>query len=259
MAQRSKRVLMVIGALVILGVGYVWFFGFQTMMILEARDIAHRTPGVKLAPVPIKESSAANASGTTLSFFGYQFQVPWNDLDESKTRIHGNRVLLVFRSGKSLMFSSVPPGELVKSLTGKDLNRLEKIQGDDFMKSDYTMARTILEATPDKLTLLTSRGETVRLSMLLLLKSIMLPEESGIFVITAKGFHGFQYGDPEKEPRKIVADLFADDGGVELVFSRRTNSNTPFPSQQELNRVLQTIQKVPEVVASRATAATRNK
>jgi len=43
-----------------------------------ARWEATRTPGVKVAPQPLADYSVSDAQGTVLSYFGYQFDVPWN-------------------------------------------------------------------------------------------------------------------------------------------------------------------------------------
>src|SRR6267142_1141349 len=43
-----------------------------------ARWEATRTPGVKVAPQPLADYCVSDAQGTVLSYFGYQFDVPWN-------------------------------------------------------------------------------------------------------------------------------------------------------------------------------------
>jgi hypothetical protein len=40
----------------------------------EARDL----PGVRVAPKPLTDYSVSGAPGTTLSYFGYEFDLPWN-------------------------------------------------------------------------------------------------------------------------------------------------------------------------------------
>jgi hypothetical protein len=88
---------------------YAWFFGFQTAMVLEARVIARRAPVVRETPHILSDLSLSKTPGRRLSYFGYDFEVPWDDLDESKTKLYPTRVVLVFRSGKAMIFSTAPP------------------------------------------------------------------------------------------------------------------------------------------------------
>src|ERR1700693_5104508 len=39
---------------------------------------ARRMPAVKVAPQPLADYSVSDAPGTSLSYFGYEFEVPWN-------------------------------------------------------------------------------------------------------------------------------------------------------------------------------------
>jgi len=36
----------------------------------------------------LKDTSVSEAPGTKLSYFGYEFEVPWSDLDESQTKLY---------------------------------------------------------------------------------------------------------------------------------------------------------------------------
>lgn len=79
--------------------------------------------------------------------------------------------------------------------------------------------------------------------MMLIIKSITLPEpaSSGIFSFETREFYGFQYGDPTKAPKKIVANLYSADGKVEFIFAKK---NAPVEMRQsEINRVLQSLHK----------------
>jgi hypothetical protein len=79
--------------------------------------------------------------------------------------------------------------------------------------------------------------------MLLLLKATAAPEQSAIYSIQNTDFKGFQWGDPSAGPRYIVADLFADDAGLEIIFFGPGKGQPLGISQADINRVLQTVHK----------------
>jgi len=82
--------------------------------------------------------------------------------------------------------------------------------------------------------------------MLLVIKAITVPEQSGIYSIQTGNFRGFQYGDPHSRPRNVVAELFADDGGVTFIFAGQGKEHPLGISQPEINRVVQSLHKTRE-------------
>ncbi len=65
---------------------------------------ARKAPAVaRIVPTELKDQTVSQAPGSRLSYFGYEFEVPWNDIDETQTKFYPKdkptRVVLVFRSG----------------------------------------------------------------------------------------------------------------------------------------------------------------
>jgi len=89
MASKSKRRLLWVSAFVGLCVVYLWFFGMQTFFALYARQIGRKTPIVRSVPVELYDLSVSEVRGERISFKGVEFEVPWNDVDEQKTRRGG--------------------------------------------------------------------------------------------------------------------------------------------------------------------------
>jgi hypothetical protein len=238
--KRWQRILLVLGVVAGLCVVYGWFFGVQTLMVWRTHSLARSSPFVNQTPGPLPDTSVSVAKGTAFSYFGYDFEVPWDDLDSAKTKVFSNRVALVFRSEKLLIFSKAPPRHFVDSMFQETATKefWRKAYGDAAVESDYAMWRLILEATPDKVTIFSPRREVIGNSTLVMMKAIALPENSGMFALYTEHFRGFQWGDPGKSPRHVVADLFADDCGLEFVFSGI--------SQAEINRVLQSVHRKQE-------------
>jgi hypothetical protein len=53
----------------------------------------------------------------TLSYFGYEFEIPWAEIDEGEIKIiGGNKAIIVFRSGNVLSVWSGPPDEFMNEL-----------------------------------------------------------------------------------------------------------------------------------------------
>jgi hypothetical protein len=244
------------GAILACGV-YVWIFGFQTAIALETRYMARKTPVVNKIPVELADTSVSHASGKKLSYFGYEFEIPWDDVDESKTRaVAKDMVVIAFRSGNALSVWSGPPREFVKivlanSKVGPDAFR--QIYGDEALQSDYALHRLVLETTPDKITPFVSRETAARQVVLILLKGISAPRgsDSGIFLVQAGEFKGFQYGHPP-DSSGLSVELFADSGSLNFIFVQKANGPTAI-SQADINRVLRTLKKE---TATTPTAAT---
>lgn len=115
--SRWKRVLISFGILIVACITYLWLFGTQTFLILETHNAARKLPFVKLTPIDLTDLSVSQAPGLKLSYFGYEFEIPWTDIDEGRTKIvGGNKAIIAFRSGNGLMVWSGPPHEFVNGL-----------------------------------------------------------------------------------------------------------------------------------------------
>jgi hypothetical protein len=254
--SRWKRVLISFGIVIVACVTYLWLFGTQTFFVLEAHSAAQKLPFVKLTPIELTDLSVSQAPGMKLSYFGYEFEIPWTDIDKEKTKvIGGNKAIFVFRSGNALSVWSGPPHEFMNGLLEQekiDRETFRKVYGDEVLRSDYNFMRLILETTPDKITLLSTKKTAVSQGLLLTVKAICVPGDpnSGIFAVQGKKFKGFQYGRPQSPPKHLSVELFPEDGHLDLLFGQKENGPTVI-SQADINRVVQTIHKVPAEVAVR--------
>jgi|ERR1700722_1429327 len=108
--SKPLRILVGLGIAAIVCGAYLWFFGVQTFFIWETRRVARKEPIVWITPVQLLDSSKSQAPGKQLSYFGYVFEVPWDDIDQERTRVIGtNKAIIVFRSGKLSHFGVVRP------------------------------------------------------------------------------------------------------------------------------------------------------
>ena len=140
---------------------------------------------VKIAPQALADYSVSNSPGTTLSYFGYEFDVPWNMGFGQKTSGKGF-VQVQFDSGRSLTLI-VPANqrglltELVQDESLK-MHDLRPVFGDLLNRSAYDQYATLLGTTPRSIRAFGPRTEAFRGVMLLTLKAIAGPGlETGRF------------------------------------------------------------------------------
>jgi hypothetical protein len=192
-----------------------------------------------------------------LSYFGYEFEVPWSDLDQAKTafypkdRAEKNRVVLAFCSGLRLMVTAVPPREFAEEFTGKDFQmspaNLEAVFGRGAATSDYTFAKNVYEFTPAKMHYWSlSDGVHNREGIELMIKSIMPVKaaETGIFYVQNHEYSGFQQGDPAVRKDNLVLDLYSGDNHCEMIFLQKDYPGSIGVTQPEINRIVQSLHKI---------------
>ena len=209
-------------------------------IFVTTRIEARKIPAVKVAPLELADYSVSNASGTTLSYFGYEFDVPWDA--HFKQRLGKGLVDLQFESGQNLIFI-VPEnqgGLLTEIVEDHSLNmgNLRFAFGDLMKRSAYDQYEALLNTTPKSIRAFGPRAEAVRGVTLLTIKAIALGPglESGAFSFDLPGKRGFQIGDPQKS-RRVDLEVF-DSGGHHIeILCGSTNGNIRF-SQSELNRIL---------------------
>ena len=226
---------------------YVYFLGIQTLVAFNAWDLGRRVPAVKITPVPLADLTVSQSPGGTVAACGYQFETPWPDLDEAKTNSSAAVTITYYKSGLALAASCFSAHELVNGFLSSyktTPERFARAFGDKALQSDYGLTQTMLETTPSQITILTPSQVSSGKLLVLLMKAAATPSaDSGIFAIHAGDFDGSQYGDPTRQPKNIVVDLFAPDRKIEFLFAL-TRSGSPMRiSQEEINRVLQTLRK----------------
>jgi hypothetical protein len=239
-------------ALLALGVNWV-------VPVVTSIYAARNAPAIaRLVPGELKDLSISPAPGHKLSYFGYEFEVPWTDLDQTQTRLHPenhpNQVVLTFRSGLHLQVTVLPAKEFIDNLgasfpgSPQAMNNfIEASFGHEATQSDYIFLKRLYEFTPAKMNCWSlSQRVHYREGFLLILKSASLPlwAKGGIFNIQSGSYKGFQQGAPQIRPPGIAASLYSNDGAVEFIFSQKNYQNSAGVSQSEINRVVQSLHKL---------------
>jgi len=224
------------------------FLGRQITIFLEARWMARKFPAVWVTPQPLMDISSSSAPGTTLTYFGYAFEVPWTG--GKKQRLGDNLAAVNFNSGQSIIFK-VPTdqtGFLNDLADDKTFSKqsIRAIFGTDLDASAYAQETMLLNVTPSRVNAFGSRTEATRSIMLLNMKAIAAPSglQTGAYSFELPNLHGFQLGDPSRSSR-VDLEIY-DLGGhyVELTCIAKKGSPQKL-TQTEINRILQTIHPAP--------------
>jgi len=237
-----------------IALGMIAFGVYWVAPVVLSFQAARKAPPVaRVVPADLRDLSVSQTSGTKLSYVGYEFEIPWNDLDESQTRQspkdNPNMVALKFRSGRSLLVTTSPPRALLDNFARQyklSPTDLESLVGRHASESDYDFLRALYGFTPDKMHYWTvSPALHYREQFLLLLKSIVLfkSAENGIFSIQSGPYRGFQQGDPNR-PGRILVQLFSDSGNIEFFLGGKDMQSPTGLTQPEVNRIVQSFHRI---------------
>lgn len=244
--SRWKRILAWVGIVVVVSGVYLWLFGFQTASALMVRYKYRKLPDVVKTPCPLPDLSISRQPHRTVSYFGYEFELPWDDVNEARDKTVGTIHVGAFHSGNAFWFSTFPAKEFVNGVkTSANLGPqdLQQLYGKETVESDYAFHKKMLEVTPSEVTPFISKNQAISSQMLLLIKAVSMPKaSSGIFSIQTRDFKGFQFENPQSHPSRITVELFSNEGGIDVMFMPKDGA--PAISQPEVNRVIQSIHKV---------------
>ncbi len=232
----------------------VIFAGVQWVLpVALSFDAARNSlPITRIVPTDLKDRSVSQAPGKTLSYFGYEFEVPWSDLDENQTQLYPKdkpekcKADLRFRSGLRLVITATPAQEWTNGLATQLKVPRRRIESSFGAKSDYSFLRNLYEFTPDKMHYwaLSPRVHYREHFLLTIKTAALLPlAGTGIFNLQNESFKGFQQGDPQVRQTGIEIHLFSDEGSIEMIFSQKDYQNPAGVTQPEINRIVQSLRK----------------
>jgi hypothetical protein len=209
-----------------------------------ARQMNHDDPRLALTPQPLTDYGANLTEGMSFSEFGYDFEVPWKDVD--KVRRFKSLTMISFKSGQTVTFFD--PQQTVDRIkimreaavpTGKDVSVLF---GSEAMASNYQLLNTILSTTQRPISILTPSKELVRNWMLLTSKqSELINDPSHIYSIETPRVRGFQKGDPFRDQKATILNLFVDKQDHELQLWVAMKESPARITQADINRIVQTL------------------
>jgi hypothetical protein len=218
----------------------------QIMAYYEVHKLAQEDQLLSIVPEALSDTSVSANQGTMLSYFGYQYEVPWTDI--VKVNRSGEMVAVACKSGRALVFfdpASAPDGVKIMRVSAANPRNVLSVFGPEAMQSNYALASTILNLTPKRISLWISPREAAGTAILLGLKRIYTANaETGLFSLKTSRYRGYQRGDPQRA-RNVDLSVF-DDQDHEFHFIVGTAPGKPLTiTQPDINHILDTLRPVP--------------
>ncbi len=229
-------------------IAFASLFGVQSIMWWKVRQFGRNDPVLWVIPQDLGNSAPSQQLGLKLSAYGYEFEVPWGDIDREKTKSGEFVTVYYFRSGPVVMFRNPEKVANAKEIFLADDEKRRvamQVWGEKTLESNFTLTKAVLETSPAQMSVFAPRPKVLGLGILLMLKpSTAMGGETGIFAFDTSTIRGFQMGDPNKGPKYISLRAFdMGDHQLEITFGMQ-NGFTGRITQAEVNRVLQTIRRV---------------
>jgi len=227
--------------------GYTIFFGKATFFVWQARHDAATHPIWAIVPVALSDTSVSSARGSTLTKFGYQFDVPWK-MREAKA-VEGIAFFRADSGQETLEFwdPAIQTGlvEIMRDSNEVARNAMTLFYGSKFVQSDYAFEQAVLNTTPSQLSYFWPGKKDVRAAVLLMMKPIGIPESStGIYSFETENLRGFQSGNPAKAGSVTVKAFDAQDRQFLFIWGTNPKS-TGWLTQADINLVLHTLRPAP--------------
>lgn len=232
---------------VALVLAYAWLFGRATIFVWQIKKDAARNPTLAMVPVPLSNTSISTARGSTLTKFGYQFDVPWK---MKETKEAATIAIFGSESGQEAIMFWDPAEKKglvrrMKETPGAQLGALASVYGARAMQSDYDFYRAVANATPSQLSYVLPRRKEVRAAVFLMLKPIeMIDSETGFYSFETQNLRGFQNGNPAKAKNVIVKAFDIQDRQFEFDFGSRSYPDSGL-TQADINLILHTLRPAP--------------
>lgn len=252
--RRLLRLFLWLAGIALAFVTYSALLGAQTNFYLGARYIAHRDPVANIIPQPLAEDAISHAPGTTLSYYGNTFEVPWKGITEQKAP--SNVAVLDFASGQDLMIWETvgQKGFLQRVVEDKTMGspQLRALFAMDIKDGPYHEESALLNATSDHVRFFVPPRVSARPFFLLFFKTMAEESEAktGIYAFRTPAVRGFQLGNPAYSPhvRLDFFDLSGNSlGQVSCYFGKDASARG---TQADLNRIIQTFRPLANASAS---------
>jgi hypothetical protein len=217
-------------------------------MLFRLNDAPPR--GWSSVPRPLTDTATSIADGTTLSYYGYTFEVPWKDID--KERNQGSTVEVLFRTGQVVKFNNPAYFDWnpINSFSGQvDQNSFRQAFDAGVHQSKYEQFEAVMSATPSKLSPLRSHTDFARTRILLEIKGLWFEHSaaaSDIFSFETKDYRGFENSGLPHGWQNVVLHLFdkRDQHWLIILIAGDDRSGVKL-KQAEVNRVIDSFREAP--------------
>lgn len=206
--------------------------------------------GWNSVPLPLADTAASMAEGTTLSYYGYGFDVPWRAID--RERNEGRAMALVFKGGQTIRFynpeySDRSPIDSVASDIDPNDFRIAFEPG--VRESKYEQFRSVMSATPSQLSPFCSHRRFARTLVLLEIKGLWFEHSQAvadIFSFETADYRGFEESGLSHDWQHVALQLFDKTDHHWLAISIDGDARSGVRvTQPEINRIIQSFRIAP--------------
>jgi hypothetical protein len=224
-------------------------YGSQFALYLRIRSAMPATDStghLSATPRVLLKLDKDYAKGTSLSYFGCRFEVPWQDVELERNE--GRWAEVQFKTGQTIRVLNsnqfYVDGFIDAQFVDPNVWKMALIEG--FPKSRYAQLTALLSATPTQLSPFQSRPKFARTLVLLKQKGIYFehdPFKPEIFSFESPSLRGFEIIgiSPGNNPTNIEeATLSFFNSQDKLFVLRIRGSRSKTLTQSEINRVIDT-------------------
>jgi hypothetical protein len=226
---------------------FTGYFGHQVVRYLEIRSLlkenSWRIPVLNSIPKPLAETTASAEDGTQLSYFGYQFEVPWKGvrLERNEGRVAEN----YFRGGQSVKCTNPKyfQDDPIRIDYTIEPSTFDGAFGQSPKGTRYEQLNEILSWTPEEFHPFLSHRMFARSDVLLELKAMWFgsdPAVPEIFSIRTQHYKAFETRRLSRGIPRIELVFFATDDHWFQVNVSTSRAGVAI-TQAEINRTIQTI------------------
>jgi hypothetical protein len=233
-----------------IGIGILYLLSFllgpPLMILYTIRRETKAFPAINVTPHPLTDYSVSDAPGKTISYFGYEFTIPWNT--NFKERGGNGIMALMFETGQSLVLFVSPNKDGILTESAKDpsmhMEAMHAIFPELIKRSAYDQFAALYSTSPASIHAFGSRANSYRGMTLLTMKTIAAPAalQTGMFSFDFSGKRGFQIGDPRKSNRLLLDIFDVDSHNIEIILSTQDDSRL---TQSEVNRIISSLHAAP--------------
>lgn len=225
------------------------YFGPQTITFWRFRPWDRRPDepprGWYSVPRPLADTSVSTSEGSTVSYYGFRFEIPWRGIEQERNE--GRFIELLFKTGQRIRIGNpayLLAGPIRSHFGRQDSDEFQQAFGAGIRESNYEQEKEILFTTPSQLSPFCSRREFARVWLFLETKGVWFEHNvvaPDIFSLQSSEYRGFEFSDVSHGWQDVTVNLFgATDREVVISISGDAHSGVRI-TQPEVNRLIQTL------------------
>jgi hypothetical protein len=216
---------------------FLWlaFYGPQTVFYFEYRPRVRHPElflyrGLDAVPRPLEETNASTAEGTTLSYFGYHFEVPYNGIAHKRESM--DDVEIRFETGQVVRLLNPEASRFYNILVGDE-------------ESKYEQFKAVMSATPAQLSPVQPRRKFERMLALIDQKArwfehnVAAPD---IFYFATSNLRGFETSGISGKWQDVGLTIFDAADRVFVIRVKGDDRAGVKLFQAEINRIIRTFE-----------------